>query len=149
MVDLSLAENENQKIALSFLKHIEDGKFIDALHNLCREDVTLHAIGIRKLEGRAEAFNHFGSLRHIKDVPPLRSTSSYTSDVACVASAGTRVFVERTDHHHDSKGRELITTGVVSVFEISDGRIVSLRDFFESARFRDGTKPQLQLDIST
>ena len=57
------------------------------------------------------------------------------ADVDHIAAAGDMVFTERTDHHYDATGRDVLTPKIAGVMKIADGRIAEWRDYFDPAAF--------------
>lgn len=50
-----------------------------------------------------------------------------------IAVSGDRVLTERVDHMVANDRRRIITLRLMGIFEISDGKIVAWRDYFDTA----------------
>jgi limonene-1,2-epoxide hydrolase len=52
-------------------------------------------------------------------------------DMLAIAQTGNKVLTERVDHILDAAGNAIISVRCMGVFEISQGKILAWRDFFE------------------
>ena len=133
MIDLSTARNDNEKLALSLLKAMEDGTLGEAIKELCTEDFQWANSGLPTLNGQAEIFAHMESGGFAQMIPILKGMTSFSADVMQIASFDNIVYTERVDHHWDAEGRDLMTPVIAGTMEIRDGKIASLKDFYDTA----------------
>jgi len=136
MINLSIADNENEQLALALLKAMEDGTFGDQLKELCTDDFVWANSGLPTLNGLTEIFEHMASGGFAQQIPILASMASFSADIVHIASAGDVVFSERIDHHWDAQGRDLMTPHIAGVMEIRDGKIAALRDFYDTVCYQ-------------
>ena len=132
MIDLSVARNDNERLALSILKAMEDGDLGNRIPQLCTEDFVWANSGLPTLRGQAAIFAHMAAGGFASDIPILQGMTSFGADVMHIASSGNVVFTERIDHHWDADGRDLMTPHIAGVMEIRDGKIAALRDFYDT-----------------
>ena len=52
-------------------------------------------------------------------------------DVHHLSAHGNMVFTERTDHHYDHNGNDILTPLICGVFEVRDDLIFAWRDYFD------------------
>jgi limonene-1,2-epoxide hydrolase len=136
MINLSIADNENEQLALALLKAMEDGTLGDQLKELCTDDFVWANSGLPTLSGLMEIFEHMASGGFAQQIPILASMASFSADIVHIASAGDVVFSERIDHHWDAQGRDLMTPHIAGVMEIRDGKIAALRDFYDTVCYQ-------------
>lgn len=55
-----------------------------------------------------------------------------------VAAAGDTVLTERIDHVRDKQGKTLMSIRVMGAFDVKEGKIVSWRDYFDTAGLGSG-----------
>ncbi len=132
MIDLTTARNDNEFLALSLLRAMEEGKTREGIENLCTSDFEWANSGLPTLKGQSEIFSHLASGGFGTMIPILENMVSFSSDVHQLASFGDTVYTERTDHHWDSQGQDLMTAIIRGVFEIQGGKISALRDFYNT-----------------
>jgi limonene-1,2-epoxide hydrolase len=132
LIDLVRAGNDNERLALKLLASMETGTLHHALAELCTDDFEWANSGLPTLRGRDAIldFQRSGGFREL--VPILATMTAFSADVLHLASAGNVVFTERIDHHWDAAGRDLMTPHIAGVIEIRDGRVCSLRDFYDT-----------------
>ncbi|MBI1179726.1 MAG: DUF4440 domain-containing protein [Alphaproteobacteria bacterium] len=136
MVDLEQAGNDRERLALRIFKAMEDGTLREALETLCTDDFVWANSGIPTLRGRQAVLDHMASGGFAGMIPILAGMRSFSADVLHIASSGDVVFTERVDHHWDGRGRDLMTPHICGVVEIRDGRICALRDYYDTACYR-------------
>ena len=136
MVDLAAAKNDNERLALSLLKAMEDGTLADTMRAICTEDFVWANSGLPTLNGQSEIFAMMGSGGFAQHIPILKGMASFSADVLHIASRGNVVFTERVDHHWDAEGRDLMTPHIAGVMEIRAGKICALRDFYDTACYQ-------------
>lgn len=132
MIDPSIGRNENEQLALTLLKAMEDGNLGEQLKALCTDDFVWANSGLPTLHGLAEVFEQMGAGGFAQLIPILDGMVSFSADLLHIASAGDVVFTERVDHHWDAQGRDLMTPHIAGVMEIRGGRIAALRDFYDT-----------------
>ena len=59
-------------------------------------------------------------------------------DLENIAAAGELVFTERTDHHYDAEGKDVLTPRIAGVMVLRDGKLVRWSDYFDTVHFRAG-----------
>ena len=136
MINLTIADNENEQLALALLKAMEDGTLGDQLKALCTDDFVWANSGLPTLNGLTEIFEHMASGGFAQQIPILASMASFSADIVHIASAGDVVFSERIDHHWDAQGRDLMTPHIAGVMEIRNGKIAALRDFYDTVCYQ-------------
>jgi limonene-1,2-epoxide hydrolase len=139
MIDLEVASNDDERLALRLLMAIEDGDFGTELTNLCTQDFVWANSGLPTLFGQAEVLELMAKGGFASELPLLAEMTHFSVDLLHIASRpGERgrsgvVFTERIDHHWAASGADLMTPHIAGVMEICDGRVVALRDFYDTA----------------
>jgi len=136
MIDPKIASNDNERLALSIFKAMEDGTLLQSLEQLVTEDFEWANSGLPTLRGRQAILEHGASGGFSQEIPILQGMTSFSADVLHIASAGNVVFTERVDHHWDADGRDLMTPHIAGVAEIRDGRIAALREFYDTVCYQ-------------
>jgi limonene-1,2-epoxide hydrolase len=131
MLDLSDAKNENEKLALSIFKAMEDDQLLDVMAEICTEDFVWANSGLPTLNGQQAVRDQMAKGGFAEHIPILKTMASFSADLTNMASAGDVVFTERVDHHWDAEGRDLMTPYIAGVIEIRDGKIAALRDYYD------------------
>ncbi len=85
-------------------------------------------VGISKTTGFAEAKAFMAGFAHMY---PIESGEVI---VHHIASTGNVVLTERTDNFHDKNGKLIISLKLMGVFEMDGDKIVSWRDYFDTAK---------------
>lgn len=132
MIDLAIAKNDAEKLALTILKSMEDGTLRQDMETLCTDDFTWENSGLPTLSGKQAVFDHMDSGGFATTIPILKTMTSFSADLVHIASSGNVVFTERVDHHWDAEGRDLMTPYICGAMEIRDGRIAALRDYYDT-----------------
>src|SRR5439155_547511 len=65
--------------------------------------------------------------------------SAFRAEMLAIASEGNRVLTERIDHLLDSEGGTVQSFALMGIFEVSDGKIIAWRDYFDTAGFGRAT----------
>ena len=136
MIDLALAQNEHEHMALEIFKAMEDGNVIDRIPQLCTEDLVWANSGLPTLNGQAEVFALMARGGFRNEIPILDTQTHFSADVLYIASRDNIVFTERIDHHWNEAGQDLMTPHIAGVIEIRDGKISALRDFYDVACYQ-------------
>tara|TARA_E500000305_G_C3872328_1_gene165750 strand:+ start:52 stop:432 length:381 start_codon:yes stop_codon:yes gene_type:complete len=85
-------------------------------------------VGISKTTGFAEAKDFMDGFAQMY---PIESGEVI---VHHVASSGNVVLTERTDNFRDKGGRLIISLKLMGVFEMDGDKIISWRDYFDTAK---------------
>ena len=132
MIDLDVANNDNEKLALTLFKAMEDGDLMDKIESLCTDDFVWANSGLPTLKGKAEIVDHMAKGGFAERIPILKEMTSFSADLIHIASNDNVVFTERIDHHWDAQGRDLMTPHIAGIVEVRDGKIAALRDFYDT-----------------
>ena len=133
MIDLSLSENDGERLALRLFLAMEQGDLAAEINALCSDDFVWANSGLDTLEGKGAVLKHMSEGGFSKTIPILANMISFSADLLYIASRGPIVFTERIDHHWDADGRDLMTPHIAGVMEIHNGKITALRDFYDTA----------------
>lgn len=144
MIDLEVATNEGERLALRLLMAMEDGDLGDRIGDLCSEDFVWANSGLPTLRGRAEVEGLMAKGGFASELPLLADVTHFSVDLFHIASSHiasrleadartTVVFTERVDHHWSASGSDLMTPHIAGVMEIRGGRVAALRDFYDVA----------------
>ncbi len=133
MINMSDAQNNDERLALAIFKAMEDGNLMERMAALCTEDFVWANSGLPTLSGQAAVRDLMARGGFRNEIPILEKQTHFSADVLHIASSGSVVFTERIDHHWAADGRDLMTPHIAGVIEISDGRISALRDFYDVA----------------
>ena len=133
MIDLKLASNANERLALEIFKAMEDGTLVARLPELCSQDFVWANSGLPTLDGQAAVLEQMANGGFRQEIPILSAQTHFSADVLHIASADNVVFTERIDHHWAADGRDLMTPHIAGVIEVRDGKICALRDFYDTA----------------
>jgi limonene-1,2-epoxide hydrolase len=138
MIDLELAQNEDERLVLRLLMAIEDGDFATLVKDLCTKDFVWANSGLPTLRGQAEVLELMAKGGFASELPLLADMTHFSVDLLHIASRpGERgqngiVFTERIDHHWAASGADLMTPHITGVMEICDGQVAALRDFYDT-----------------
>ncbi len=147
MIDLSIADNDNERLALAIFKAMEDGNLMERLQTLCTEDFVWANSGLPTLSGQAAVRDLMARGGFRNEITILEDQTHFSADVLYMASADNVVFTERIDHHWAADGRDLMTPHIAGVIEIDNGRIAALRDFYDVACYTQ-TPTEVQPDFT-
>ncbi len=132
MINLDDASNDNERLALSLFKAMEDGTLREAIETSCTDEFEWANSGLPTLQGKRAVLDHMARGGFTVVIPILKTMVSFSADLIHIASSGNVVFTERVDHHWDADGRDLMTPHIAGVIEIRDGKICALRDFYDT-----------------
>ena len=138
MIDLEVATNDDERLALRVLMAMEEGAFATEMKDLCAEDFVWANSGLPTLRGQAEVSALMAKGGFASELPLLSEMSHFSVDLLHIASrpgeAGRNgiVFTERIDHHWAISGADLMTPHITGVMEIRMGRVAALRDFYDT-----------------
>jgi len=142
MIDLTMASNNNERLALLIFKAMEDGDLAEQINALCSDDFVWANSGLPTLYGKTEVFQSMQTGGFAQHIPILQGMTSFSADVLYIASSGNVVFTERIDHHWNAEGRDLMTPHIAGVIEVENGRISALRDFYDTVCYQqEPTEP--------
>ncbi|MCR9279725.1 MAG: nuclear transport factor 2 family protein [Pseudomonadaceae bacterium] len=133
MVNLDIAETDNERRALELFKAMEDGDLPDKIRALCTDDFVWANSGLKTLAGQQAIFDQMAVGGFSSQIPILKTMTHFSADILYLASRGEIVFSERIDHHWDADGRDLMTPHIAGVMEFRNGKICALRDFYDTA----------------
>lgn len=85
-------------------------------------------VGVSKTTGFAEAKTFMDGFSQMY---PIESGEVI---VHHIAAKGNVVLTERTDNFYDNAGQQIVSIRLMGVFEMDGGRIVSWRDYFDTAK---------------
>jgi limonene-1,2-epoxide hydrolase len=127
-----MSNDANSDLVLQFVGHWGPTKkdMFATFDRFFTEETVWENVGLARTVGidQAKAFidGFPGGIDHI-DVETLH-----------IASAGNVVLTERIDHLYNAAGGLVATLRLAGAFEISGGRIVQWRDYFDTAPFHGG-----------
>ncbi len=131
MIDLSIAINEDERLALNLFKAMENGNLLEIMEETCRDDFVWANSGLPTLRGQDEIRALFASGGFRSLIPILAEQTHFSADVVQMANKAGAVFTERVDHHWAPDGRDLMTPHIAGVIEIKGGKVTALRDFYD------------------
>ena len=94
MIDLDLASNGNERIALEALAAMETGTFGEFMESRCTEDFVWANSGLPTLNGIAEIREHMAGGGFAQFIPSIETMRSFSVDMIHIASAGNVVFTD-------------------------------------------------------
>ena len=139
MIDLEMASNDDERLALRLLMAIEDGDITTRISDMCTEDFVWANSGLPTLRGQTEVLELMAKGGFASELPLLAEMTHFSVDLQHIASRSRErernavVFTERIDHHWAASGVDLMTPHIAGVMEIREGRIAALRDFYDTA----------------
>ncbi len=136
MIDVSVAKNENERLALELIRAMELGTLPETVKAICTDDFVWANSGFETINGQDELWAQMERGGFASEVPILKDMTHFSADLINMASEGDIVFTERVDHHWAEDGRDLMTPHICGVTEIRNGKISAFRDFFDVACFQ-------------
>lgn len=101
-------------------------EFCTAVAELFTAETVWENVGYSTTVGAAEAIEHLReSSRRLRWVRVEGATLA-------IAATGDHVLTERVDHHRDEDGSVVLTVRAASVFDVADGRITAIREYFDT-----------------
>lgn len=61
-----------------------------------------------------------------------------------IGAEGNVVFTERTDHHYDKDGNDILTPVIGGIFEIKDGKFTRWADYFDPRPMLELFAPRME-----
>lgn len=132
VIDVTIATNDNERDALLLLESMETGSLLATVERLCTEDFTWENSGLPTVNGQEELRKLVASGGFRAHIPIITNTRRFEADVLHIASSGNVVFTERIDHFWDADGRDLMTPRIGGVIEFRDGKICSMREYYDT-----------------
>lgn len=131
MADLEI-ENEAQKEVMAFFNEWQPTykAMLAAMKNRFTDETIWENVGMSRTKGYAEAeafMNQFSAQATIETAEVI---------VHHIASVGNAVLTERTDNFYDGEGNMTISIKLMGVFEMHGPKIVSWRDYYDTAAFQ-------------
>jgi len=133
MINLSIARNDNERLALRLLKSMEDGNFRTLTRELCTDDFTFANTGLPTIHGLddLDRFSESGGFAAL--IPIIRPTRRFEVELFHIGSGVDTVFTERIDHFWDEAGRDLMTPHICGIMQVREGRICAMREYYDPA----------------
>lgn len=91
-------------------------------------------VGWSKTTGIDEAVELIGTFEKMIGMMTFRA------EMLAIAADGNRVLTERIDYMINTDGKDFAAVPVMGVFEVSDGKIVAWRDYFDTAGFANASR---------
>jgi len=136
VIDPGRAANDDERLALSLFKAMEEGRIVDLITAKCSEDFVWANSGLPTLRGQKQIKALFARGGFRAEIPILQGQTHFTAEVIHIASCHGAVLTERIDHHWAADGRDLMTPHIAGVIEIKQGKITALRDFYDIACYQ-------------
>ena len=133
VIDVGIANNDNERNALLLLESMENGSLLATVERLCTEDFSWENSGLPTVNGQEELRALVASGGFSALIPIIAATRRFEADVLHIASSGDVVFTERIDHFWDAEGRDLMTPRIGGVIEFRDGKMCSMREYYDTA----------------
>ena len=149
MIDLSIAANEDERLALAIFQAMERGTLLDVMLEICSDDFVWANSGLPTLNGQDEIRDLMARGGFRNEIPILNTQTHFSADVLHIASRGGAVLTERIDHHWNEEGRDLMTPHIAGVVEVRGGKLTALRDFYDVACYQQtptDIDPEFTLD---
>jgi limonene-1,2-epoxide hydrolase len=127
-INMTDQEEANIQIVLDFFKAWEGGQPGDmaaAYDKYLADDCLYENTGL-------PGFNKEDTMKFFFSEP--RSEDGIIKLVAemhAVAADGNTVYTERTDHHYDKDGNDVLTPKISGIFVVKDGRFSRWSDYFD------------------
>jgi len=127
-IDMSEQEEANIQVVLDFFKAWEGGQPGDmaaAYDKYLADDCLYENSGL-------PSFNKEDTMKFFFSEP--RSEDGIVRLVAemhAVGADGDIVYTERTDHHYDKEGNDVLTPKISGIFKVKDGRFIRWSDYFD------------------
>jgi limonene-1,2-epoxide hydrolase len=118
-----------ESVMREFFAICSRGDVVGAVQRTFHEDVFWSNTGYPDANGLTEAV---ALMQSFKDA----GIHSLTPDFTTIAVDGNKVLVERVEHMQAQDGSTIVHLPVMGTFEIADGKIKALRDYFDPSPFR-------------
>lgn len=124
-------EEQNIQLVLDFFKAWEGGAhedLRDAYDKYLADDCIYENSGL-------PSFNKEDTMKFFFSGPSTQDTDSgivkLVVEMHHIGAEGNVVFTERTDHHYDKDGNDILTPVIGGIFEIKDGKFKRWADYFD------------------
>lgn len=130
-------EEQNIQLVLDFFKAWESGTHSDlrdAYDRYLADDCIYENSGL-------PSFNKEETMKFFFSGPDTDTDEGIVKlvvEMHNIGADGNVVFTERTDHHYDKDGNDILTPVIGGIFEIKDGKFKRWADYFDP-------RPMLQL----
>lgn len=104
---------------------------VEAIRHVFHENVLWSNTGYPDANGLEEAV---ALMQSFKDA----GVHTITPDFKTIAVDGNKVLVERVEHMRNEDGATVVHLPVMGTFDIADGKIKALRDYFDPSPFTAG-----------
>lgn len=101
--------------------------FCDAVEEFFTPETEWENVGYATTIGAKQA------IEHLRDAEARLGFDKVLTETIAIAAQGKYVLTERVDYHHAPDGTLLFTIRATSVFEVVDGKITALREYFDTA----------------
>ena len=132
MIDLNVAQNDNERACLRLLAAMEAGTFRSDLAEICTPDFTFENSGLPTIRGLEHLTSFYAEGGFARLIPALKDTRRFTVDLLHIASREHVVFTERVDHFWDVDGRDLMTPRICGIMEIRGGKVSAMREYYDT-----------------
>lgn len=119
---------DSESVMREFFTICSRGDIVGAVEQTFHEDVFWSNTGYPDANGLKEAVTF---MQTFKD----SGVHSLTPDFKTIAVDGNKVLVERVEHMRTQDGTTIVRLPVMGTFEIADGKIKALRDYFDPSPF--------------
>lgn len=123
--------NENEALVVRFFDAMgtDYAQMRTAFEEFLSADCLWANQGLPEVRGRDEVLGYLGQLHE------QTGLADVGGEVLAIASRGGTVLTERHERWTDANGTVLVESlPVMGTFEVTDGRISSWRDYYDSAR---------------
>ncbi len=120
-----------EEIVTAFLglKAISKPSLYKAFDDYFNDATIWENVGLSRSQGVEEA-------KHVVQNAETMGVDTINVEILHQLANGNTVVNERIDHIMDSKGNEIVALRAMGIFEINDGKIVSWRDYCDTAALR-------------
>ena len=125
---MSAQENTNIQLVLDFFKAWEGGKPGDmaaAYDKYLADDCIYENSGLPSFN-KEETMAFFFSEPKSED-----GIVKLVAEIHTIAVDGDTIFTERTDHHYDKDGNDVLTPRIAGIFVVKDGQFSRWSDYFD------------------
>lgn len=118
-----------QAVVEQFLCRWDGGidEFCVAVSELFTAATVWENVGYSTTVGADEA------IEHLRESSRRLGWVRVEGETLAIATTGGHVLTERLDHHRAPNGTVVLTVRVASVFDVLDGKITAIREYFDLA----------------
>jgi limonene-1,2-epoxide hydrolase len=99
-----------------------------ALRKYFTPETTWEMVGVGTMIGPE------GAIKVMHDEYPSRGAATLKIDILSIAASGNTVLTERVDRLLTADGTEIHSARMMAAFEVSGGKILATREYFDTAR---------------